>query len=450
MTLRILFVSANPVDTAELQTSEEYKDIRETIRGSKHRSRIDLVPVPAANFGDFRQALQDYEPAIVHFSGHGTAAHAINFVGEDGKAHEIPPDVIAQLLREHRETVRVVVLNACYADGQARAIAKEVDCAVGMVGQIADPAAIEFSKAFYEGIGGGKSVRFAFNVAKVSLGALSRRADHVPRVEVREDTDLDTLFLLEDTTGASRQSVDPDTVHVDRDEQIEIFKEMITGQGEVNVLVVTAPSGMGKTRLIDEFETMVNAHDGARIARIRLDAAVDSPIDMLGRLAAMLDKGESFPTFNQLFAEFARSGSPSAEIEKMQLQLMTRAFIDDLSTAAAAATAPTVLMFDAYNKSGGVLETWLADLFLASVAHRRSINVIVAGQTEPGLSGRSTTTTQIGHLEPKHIREWARLLGIEIQEEETIQWLYRASLKGHPDLLKREFRRYLKSGDDNG
>jgi hypothetical protein len=57
-----------------------------------------------------------------------------------------------------------VVLNACYSDEQAAAIADVVDCVVGMSDQITDEASRQFSTAFYGGLGHGRTVQTAFEL----------------------------------------------------------------------------------------------------------------------------------------------------------------------------------------------------------------------------------------------------------------------------------------------
>ena len=57
-----------------------------------------------------------------------------------------------------------VVLNACYSEIQADAIAKHIDYVVGMKREIGDTAAIEFAVAFYDALGAGKSFEFAYEL----------------------------------------------------------------------------------------------------------------------------------------------------------------------------------------------------------------------------------------------------------------------------------------------
>lgn len=58
-----------------------------------------------------------------------------------------------------------VVLNACYSEAQAEAIAKHIPHVIGMNKAIGDNAAIEFAVAFYDALGAGKTIDFAYRLA---------------------------------------------------------------------------------------------------------------------------------------------------------------------------------------------------------------------------------------------------------------------------------------------
>lgn len=63
-----------------------------------------------------------------------------------------------------KESIFCVVLNACYSEQQAKAIANHIDCVIGMSKAISDAAAISFSTSFYQALGYGKDVKTAFNL----------------------------------------------------------------------------------------------------------------------------------------------------------------------------------------------------------------------------------------------------------------------------------------------
>ncbi|MEL7006442.1 MAG: hypothetical protein AAFN93_27495 [Bacteroidota bacterium] len=92
---------------------------------------------------------------------------------------------MANLFKLFAETVKCVVLNACYSEVQAEAIATQIDTVIGMYESIGDKAAIIFSKGFYEGLGAGESVEFAYELGCNSLELQSIPEDHIPVLKRR-------------------------------------------------------------------------------------------------------------------------------------------------------------------------------------------------------------------------------------------------------------------------
>jgi hypothetical protein len=167
--IKVLFLGANPSDQTHLALDEEIRAIDAKIQGAEHRDRLQLLSHWAVRLDDLSGILQRHKPHIVHFSGHGDTSGAIVLVGGNGQAKVVPPAGLAGLFRVLKDNVRVVVLNACYSAAQAKALVKEIDCAVGMSDEIDDDHAIAFAAWFYEALAYGRSVQEAFDLGVVRL-----------------------------------------------------------------------------------------------------------------------------------------------------------------------------------------------------------------------------------------------------------------------------------------
>ncbi|MBV8234918.1 MAG: CHAT domain-containing protein [Acidimicrobiia bacterium] len=165
----MLFQAANPAGTSPLALEEEIRAIDAKIRGAEHRDRLTMVSHWAVRLDDLAGLLMRQRPEIVHFSGHGAASGAIVLVGADGTPKTVPPEALAGMFRVLKDNVRVVVLNACYSGAQAKAIVKEIDCAIGMSAPIGDDHAIAFAAEFYQALGFEKSVQQAYDLGVVRL-----------------------------------------------------------------------------------------------------------------------------------------------------------------------------------------------------------------------------------------------------------------------------------------
>ncbi|HVO60818.1 MAG TPA: CHAT domain-containing protein [Terriglobales bacterium] len=155
---RIVFVSADPTNASRLRLNEEYREISEKIRLSKARDRILLHLALSTRPADLSQALLDLNPTIVHFSGHGTKMGAICVEEQNGSLLPITVEALADLFAPFANSLKLVVLNACFSALQAGAIAKQIECVIGMRKAIGDRAAIAYSIGLYQAIGAGRSI----------------------------------------------------------------------------------------------------------------------------------------------------------------------------------------------------------------------------------------------------------------------------------------------------
>jgi pSer/pThr/pTyr-binding forkhead associated (FHA) protein len=197
--MRILFLAANPVSTTRLRLDEEVRTIDERLRSAEFRARFRLVSHWAVRSSDLSGYLLRYKPHIVHFSGHGCDGGEIVLEDRTGSIQPISPDALGRLFRVLRDNVRCVVLNACYSAVQAEAIAREIDCVVGMSQSIGDDAAIGFASGFYQALGYGRSVQTAFDLGcnEIDLAGIGEEA--TPRILARPGVDAaDVTFDSED------------------------------------------------------------------------------------------------------------------------------------------------------------------------------------------------------------------------------------------------------------
>jgi hypothetical protein len=131
----------------------------------RFRDKFNIQFQMAVQVGDLQEHLLRFKPHIVHFSGHGTDKSEIILENRFGLSHPISPDSLSLLFRTLRDNIRVVVLNTCYSEDQAQAIADHIDCVIGMTSLIDDDSAIHFSKAFYRALAYGRDIKTAFDLA---------------------------------------------------------------------------------------------------------------------------------------------------------------------------------------------------------------------------------------------------------------------------------------------
>lgn len=175
---KILILAANPINQPQLRLDQEAREIRDGLR----RTRKDFVVEHqwAARPLDLRRALLDCNPTYVHFCGHGAGAAGLVLEGQF-----VGADALAALFALFSRSVKCVVLNACYSSIQAHAIVQHIDYVVGMSKAIGDAAAIEFSAAFYDALGAGESVKFAFDYGCTAIQLAGIPEHLTPQLLVR-------------------------------------------------------------------------------------------------------------------------------------------------------------------------------------------------------------------------------------------------------------------------
>lgn len=190
----ILILTANPKNTSQIRLTQEVRDIQAGLQRVASHNRFLLEQRWAARPKDLQQALLDVQPQIVHFCGHGidstyqdssptikrditqypeaeniTRQEGLVFEDDNGCMTLVNGESLAALFKLFSDQVECVLLNACYSQTQAAAIAEHIAYVIGMKKAISDRAAIEFSVAFYDALSAGKSIDFAFKFACTSL-----------------------------------------------------------------------------------------------------------------------------------------------------------------------------------------------------------------------------------------------------------------------------------------
>lgn len=184
-------MTADPSNGSRLRLGQELRDIREKLQLSKQRSEFLLESCESVRPGDITQAIFDFEPNIVHFSGHGTSKGELCFEDVLGKVQPISPTALASLFELVAEQVNCVILNACYSEVQAKAIAEYIPFVVGMNQAIGDKAAIAFAVGFYRAMGAGHSFNDAYKFGCVEIQLAGIQEHLTPVLHTKREADAE-------------------------------------------------------------------------------------------------------------------------------------------------------------------------------------------------------------------------------------------------------------------
>lgn len=165
--MKILFLAANPQSTGRLNLSKEAREIEEGLKRSKLAHEFEFVQRWEVRPQDLRRALLEENPDIVHFSGHGREQGLV-LVDNAGQAKPATSEALAGLFILF-PSIKCVLLNACYAEVQAKAIVQHIDYVIGIKDTIKDDAAIAFTTGFYDGLGYGRNIEDAFELGRNAI-----------------------------------------------------------------------------------------------------------------------------------------------------------------------------------------------------------------------------------------------------------------------------------------
>lgn len=180
--IKILFLSANTSSTTRLRLDREVREIENSLRLAQFRDNFEIRHHWAVRASDLQGYLLRYRPNIVHFSGHGSVESEIILENDAGDSHFISGRALSKLFSIFKDDLHCVVLNACYSEKQANAIATNIDFVAGMSNAISDTSAISFSKAFYQALGYGETIKNAFELGCIQIDLDNLNDYEIPKL----------------------------------------------------------------------------------------------------------------------------------------------------------------------------------------------------------------------------------------------------------------------------
>lgn len=249
-------------------------------------------------------------------------------------------------------------------------------------------------------------------------------------------------------------------VYVDRDEEKNLFRDMIYGQTEIHILLIEAESGMGKTILLDQFEEI---SIGFKCVRVDFKDPSYSLGQILGK---MRDKygPHSFTTFHKecrnLLTQFgADTEHPAlicskidAQLNKMSVddrrdhqQVITDAFLADLEIIHVTIQQPIVMLFDVFENASAPIKTWIAKQLIMQTRRYPWLVCVIAGQQTPRIvtdGGDWCLQHRLQRLSDEHSREYIQK--VTYTQDEAIVTVLTKLAKGSPAALQTFVLAYLE------
>ena len=241
----ILILAANPNGSVLRRFDQEVRDIAAALQRSQYRDRFVLKSRFAVTPRDVQRAMLEEKPQIVHFCGQGQGETGLVLEDESGQPQLVSTEALADLFKLFAAEVKCVLLNACYSEVQASAIAQHIDSVIGMNQSIGERAAIAFSTSFYDALGAGEAIAFAFALGRNAMQLDGGAEEQAPVLIAGLNQKRSRLFI------SYKRGVEPDEPVA-----LEIFQAL---HPDYEVFIdQTMPVG---TRWAERIETEIRRSD---------------------------------------------------------------------------------------------------------------------------------------------------------------------------------------------
>jgi len=268
---------------------------------------------------------------------------------------------------------------------------------------------------------------------------------------------LSTTTLDQDT---SRHSIEAKIkeIYVDRDEERKLFRDMISGQTAIHILLIEAKEGMGKTSLLDQFW---EASKGFKHARVDFKHSSYSMGAILGEMCDQYGR-QSFPIFytecrnllshlGHVVADDAlicaaidlKLAKISGEELKNHQRLITNAFLVALE-AIREKDQPVVMLFDGFERASTATKNWIAERLIHEIRRYPRLVCVITGVETPRITIDDTNWSLQHKLQPlsdQHSREYIQKV-IYIQDESIVTFIT-STAEGHPYTLQQHVLNYV-------
>jgi len=196
--ITVVFFAADPGSnsTSKLALDEEARLIGERIRASEHRDALIFHTRWAVRPRDVLQAINELQPTIVHFSGHGTDADTLVLQDDQGMEKHVTKEAIVSAMALGVESVKLVFFNTCFSFNQAKGCLQHVPATIGMNRDVGDLPARIFSAQFYSAIGFGLSITKAFQQAKALVEMDTPGEESIPELYIQDGLSEESLTLV--------------------------------------------------------------------------------------------------------------------------------------------------------------------------------------------------------------------------------------------------------------
>lgn len=170
----------------------------QAIKRSSKRDVVEVKYLPAARPTDLLDAMNEFHPNVLHFSGHG-GGKALLFDDDTVEGHGgvvIDFDLVNETLRAIDTLPDIVVFNACDTLDGAERFLDTVKVVIAMSSNILDVSASVFAARFYQALAESQSVGSALRQGKVAMKMAGLGDSDLPSYLAQRGINLSKFVLV--------------------------------------------------------------------------------------------------------------------------------------------------------------------------------------------------------------------------------------------------------------
>lgn len=245
--IKILLLASNPKNTSSLRLTEEFRDIKESIKLSENSHDFDVFEGYAVRAKDLRRLILEKAPHIIHYSGHGED-EGILLENNQGNTNPVEGHVLEDLFSLF-DSINCIILNSCYSVKQANSLKKVVPYIIGMQESIKDQSAIYFSTGFYDAIASKRTIEDAF---KFGVNAIDLHENE--NLSISRSLDLKKITSKEHIPILIKGDIDRDFPNSKKSTGSSIKKQKSTSRIVTYFIIITIVSILVIIFSIEEIE----------------------------------------------------------------------------------------------------------------------------------------------------------------------------------------------------
>ena len=195
---KIAFLMAAPAAAGAINVGKDFREAEKAVAGSAKRHKIGLKPYVAAGAEELLDALNEFAPDVIHFSGHGGTGKLLfdKQSIEDVAGQTVNFSGVKAFLAATGKLPKLLVMTACQTASEAHTLLDAVPAVIGMSGDISDLASTLFCRRFYAALAGCQTIEHAFQQAQAILRAAQLDDADLPTLVVRKGTNAAQIKLV--------------------------------------------------------------------------------------------------------------------------------------------------------------------------------------------------------------------------------------------------------------